>query len=186
MENKGKDHRLEWTDVESETVVDAHVFSLVKSRRRSNDGREAWYFTLASPDWVNVVATTTDEAGRECFVMVRQFRHGSMRISLEFPGGVVDPGEDPAQAVVRELAEETGYVAESVYLAGSVNPNPALMGNRVYTYIARGVRPSGSQNLDHNEIIDVELVPIEDLSSRNDEFDHAMMHVALSFYEHMR
>lgn len=149
------------------------------------DGREAWYYTLDSPDWVNVVATTTDDTGRECFVMVRQFRHGSMRVSLEFPGGVVDPGEDPAEAVMRELQEETGYVADAVVLAGSVNPNPALMGNRVYTYVARNVRLSASQDLDHNEIIDVELVPTEDLDARTGEFDHAMMHVALRFYEHV-
>lgn len=186
MKHHPQDHHLVWTDLDNETIVNAHIFSLVRNHRRSSDGREAWYYTLDSPDWVNVVATTTDENGRECFVMVRQFRHGSMRVSLEFPGGVVDPGEDSAEAVMRELEEETGYVADSVSLAGSVNPNPALMGNRVYTYVARNVHPSSSQNLDHNEIIDVELVPTGDLGSRTAEFDHAMMHVALRFYEQFR
>lgn len=166
-------------------MVDTHIFSLMRNRRRSRDGREAWYYTLESPDWVNVVATTKDETGRECFVMVRQFRHGSLRVSLEFPGGIVDPGEDPAEAGTREFEEETGYVADSVVLAGSVNPNPALMGNRVYTYVARNVHSSSEQNLDRNEIIDVELVPVETLDSRHGEFDHAMMHVALRFYEQL-
>jgi len=185
MEHDHRDHHLVWTDLENETVVNAHIFSLVRNRRRARDGREAWYYTLDSPDWVNVVATTRDEQDRECFVMVRQFRHGSMRVSLEFPGGVVDPGEDPAEAVMRELEEETGYVANTVTLAGSVNPNPALMGNRVYTYVARNVHPASEQNLDHNEIIDVELVPTGDLGPRRSEFDHAMMHVALRFYEQL-
>jgi 8-oxo-dGTP pyrophosphatase MutT (NUDIX family) len=183
MEHSPTDSHLIWTELEDATVLDAHVFSVKKHRRRSADGREATYFTLASPDWVNIVATTADETGRTCFVMVRQFRHGSMRVSLEFPGGVVDPGEDPRAAVVRELEEETGYVADSVQLAGSVNPNPALMGNRCHTFVARDVRRARTQDLDHNEIIDVVLVPVDEIDRLNGEFDHAIMHVALGFYE---
>jgi 8-oxo-dGTP pyrophosphatase MutT (NUDIX family) len=185
MDSSKNESHLLWEEDNRNTLVDTPVFSLVRSRRRAADGREADYYVMEAPDWANIVALTTDEAGREAFVMVRQFRHGSMQVSLEFPGGVVDEGEDPLAAVTRELTEETGYVAKEVVLLGSVNPNPALMGNRCYTYLAEDCHhPGHGQDLDDNEIIDVELVPVEELieGRRNGEFDHAMMHVALEFY----
>jgi 8-oxo-dGTP pyrophosphatase MutT (NUDIX family) len=185
MDDERQEHHLLWSELERNTLVDTPVFALVRSRRRAADGREADYYIMDAPDWANVVALTTDDRGLQCFVMVRQFRHGSMQVSLEFPGGVVDPGEDPTTAIVRELTEETGYVSDRVRYLGSVNPNPALMGNRCHTYLAEDCRhPGGGQDLDENEIIDVELVPVEELlgGSRNGEFDHAMMHVALEFY----
>ncbi len=183
MSDKSGNTHLIWHDLRRESVADAKVFSLNRNLRRSSDGRESWYYTLASPDWVNVVATTTDSEGRSCFVMVRQFRHGSMDVSLEFPGGVVDPGEEPITAARRELEEETGFSAPELVLVGSVNPNPALMDNRVFTYVATDVHRSGDQDLDHNEIIDVALIPTDRLADHAEEFDHAMMHVALRFYE---
>lgn len=177
------DH-LAWDELDREVVADGSVFQVVASHRRARDGREGRYYLLDTPDWANVVALTTDDDGREAFVMVRQFRHGAMKVCLEFPGGIVDPGEDVQTAVIRELAEETGYVPGRVRELGNVNPNPALMGNRVHTFLAEDCTPSHRQDLDTNEIIDVALVPVEDLinGAHADEFDHAIMLVALSFF----
>lgn len=185
MEKERDDTHLYWTEVQREPVLDAHVFTVVKSLRSAADGRTGDYYMMETPDWANVVAITENEKGESFFVMVRQFRHGSMQVSLEFPGGIVEPGEDPGEAVARELEEETGYRPRSITPIGHVNPNPALMGNRCYTFLALGCRPVADQELDPNEIIDVELVSIHELlkGDRDDEFDHAMMHVALRFYE---
>jgi ADP-ribose pyrophosphatase len=182
-ENRNDDH-LRWQEISREDRFQTPIFSLVHSLRRSPSGRESSYYLLDSPDWVNIVAITPDEAGRDCFVMVRQFRHGSMRVGLEFPGGVVDPGEEPSRAIVRELQEETGYRADSIRLIGSINPNPAFMSNSCYTYLAESVRLNGPTDPDLDEHIDVELVPVEELldGTRDDEFEHAMMRVALDFY----
>ena len=43
--------------------------------------------------------------------LVRQFRYGTEEFSLEPPGGVVEKEEDPLVAGLRELKEETGYMA---------------------------------------------------------------------------
>lgn len=185
MTNRTLYPHLEWTELDRRIVLETTVFDMVASTRRAEDGREGTYYLMDAPDWCNVVALTTDERGRECFVMVRQFRHGSMRVCLEFPGGVVDRGEEPLTAAARELEEETGYAAQSLTLIGSVNPNPALMGNRCFTYLAHGVHRHGRRELDEGEIIDVELIPVDELVAGvyRDEFDHAMMIVALGFYQ---
>ena len=63
------------------------------------------YVVAHAPDWVNVVALASGDR----LVLVRQFRFGSNELSLEIPGGVIEAGETPLAAGMRELSEETGY-----------------------------------------------------------------------------
>ena len=72
--------------------------------------------------------------------MVRQYRHGAGQLTLETPGGLIDPGETPAEAAARELLEETGYAADEIVSLGAVNPNPALFSNRLHGFLARGAQ----------------------------------------------
>jgi 8-oxo-dGTP pyrophosphatase MutT (NUDIX family) len=116
--------------------------------------------------------------------MVRQYRHGSREVTLEIPGGIVDPGEDPAEAAARELIEETGYRAAGVRPLGSLNPNPALFGNRVYTFLAENVERVGEVMNGPLEETVVELVPAGELAERvrRGEIDHALVVAALHWW----
>src|SRR6266567_1508471 len=110
----------------TERVGSYHVFDLLRHEMLDRDGRpmrDAYTFTC--PDWVSVVPVTDDGN----FVLVRQYRHGIDAPTLEVPGGIIDEGQDPAGAAIRELREETGYGQGTLVPLGVSHPNPALQNN---------------------------------------------------------
>jgi 8-oxo-dGTP pyrophosphatase MutT (NUDIX family) len=119
------------------------------------DGEERSRVIIEADDWANVVPITTDGD----VVLVKQFRFGTQRISLELPGGVVDRGEDPAATVARELEEETGYRAGRVLSLGSYSPNPAHFTNRVHAFVALDCSRAHEGAPDDGEDVAVEVVP---------------------------
>lgn len=107
------------------------------------------YYVMEEGEWVHVVPVLYD--GR--LLLVQQYRYAADVICHEFPGGVVDAGETPAQAAVRELREETGYTAGQWQPVGSYFANPARQTNRVHVFVATGLQQTGPQALDAGEEI---------------------------------
>jgi 8-oxo-dGTP pyrophosphatase MutT (NUDIX family) len=175
---------LHWDDVSDKKLLDARVFDVMEVERRTQEGETARFVVLHADDWVNVVPVTRDEQGRECFIMVHQYRQGSRSVTTEFPGGVLDEGEDPETGAARELVEETGYRANSIHFAGKVMPNPAIMDNWVYTYVAEDLEYVGDQTLDEHEIVDFELIPVDTVQEKmgSPGFDHGIMMISLDWY----
>jgi 8-oxo-dGTP pyrophosphatase MutT (NUDIX family) len=95
--------------------------------------------------------------------MVNQFRYGIDDFSWEIPGGVIERGEDPVAAGLRELQEETGYVGHSARLLGSVNPNPAIINNRCHLVLVENVVLTTVQAWDADEEIEVLAMPVDEV-----------------------
>jgi len=156
-----------------ETVADCRVFRVERLHRRSGrTGQVHEYFHIAARDWVNVVALTDMNE----LVLVRQERHGTEALSLELPGGVIDPGETQEQAALRELREETGFAGTEAISLGWVHPNPALQHNRCFTYLVRGTYSAGPPAPHGCEEIEVELLPLGEVHRRivNGAISHAL------------
>jgi ADP-ribose pyrophosphatase len=94
-------------------------------------------------------------------VLVRQYRHPTGRSLWEIPAGTAEPGEGTLEGALRELAEETGYRAESARLLGSVYVTPGFCDELMHFVHADGLT-LGEQKLDDDERIVVKKFTIED------------------------
>ena len=98
--------------------------------------------------------------GRLC--LVRQYRVALGRMTLEIPAGKVDAGEDFAVCAARELAEETGLVADSLEFVASSAGAPGFNDERTRVFFAHGLR-EGEAHPDADEYVDVLWLPLEDV-----------------------
>lgn len=69
--------------------------------------------------------------------LVRQYRPAVEAYTWEFPAGTVDAGETPAQAMTRELIEETGLRADELYKIGSYYPDTGRLSQASTGFFAR-------------------------------------------------
>lgn len=100
-------------------------------------------------------------------VMVRQYRYGVRKLSLEFPMGQVK-GKEPLEIARQELKEETGYQAKNLKLLGRFQISPANTSQPVFIYLATGLK-SGKQQPEEDEFIEVVTVKIDDINNLIDK-----------------
>jgi 8-oxo-dGTP pyrophosphatase MutT (NUDIX family) len=117
------------------------------------------YFVSEFSPWTNVVALTADRK----VVLVRQYRYGLGAVHFELPGGVVDPGEDPAEGARRELLEETGFGGGRWEPLTVLSANPAMQNNLTHTFLATGVEPLRPREEHPTEELTVHEVPVAEV-----------------------
>ena len=157
-------------------------FLALEEHRREEEGtrRQGYFFIIDTPDWVNIIALTDEND----IVLIEQFRHGSERIELEIPSGIIEDGEKPADAALRELLEETGYEKSGLSefkKIGEALPNPAFMRNKCYTYLLTHAHLTGKIDPDEFENIRVRLVPRKEIEQliKTGEIQHSIIITAL-------
>jgi ADP-ribose pyrophosphatase len=179
---KDSKHIPHWTTTTKKVVAENPFLKLEEHRREEEGtGRHGYFFIVHAPDWVNIVALTEDNQ----VVLIEQFRQGSDRIELEIPSGIIDEDEDPADAAIRELLEETGYEGtdkSEFKKLGEVIPNPAFIRNMCYTYLLTNVRLTGKTSFDEHENIRVRLVPRDEIERliMSGEIQHSL--IITAFY----
>lgn len=175
------DEELSWREIDREFIEDYKIFQTFKVRRESFHGKKGDFYEVHCSDWVTVIPRDAEGS----ILMVKQFRMGSGALSLEFPAGVVEKGEAPLNAAKRELKEETGVEANKWTLLGKVNPNPAFMTNRSWTFLAEDLSEAGETNWDEHESME-SLWMEEDSISRalgRGDMDSAIMVQAWYWYQ---
>lgn len=116
------------------------------------------FFVIIRPEIALVLPITNNQE----IVFVRQYRHGVGEILLELPAGGFDARYESAEtAAIRELKEETGYLAEKVTKLATLSDNPVKDTNKIHLFIAENVIKIGEQKLDITEEIEIVLIPVK-------------------------
>ena len=182
-----------WKLLDTEYLVDAPWLKVAKEKCELPNGKVIDdFYTLWQPDWVLILART---AGGK-WVMTEQYRHGTGKIALEFPAGIIDKGETPEQAALRELQEECGYRLdesretrderqnrtdkdaarhceersnEAIHSAihlGSFPVNPDRHRGKFHVVFIDGVEKGGGTHFDSTEEIESLLLSDEELQAK--------------------
>jgi 8-oxo-dGTP pyrophosphatase MutT (NUDIX family) len=150
---------LRWEKLSSQKVYSDRWFQARADSCRFPDGRIIEpYYVVELPNWANIFVVTKEEQ----VVLVRQYRYPVDQVTYELPGGVIDQGEDPQLAAIREMQEETGYHATDVSFLCKLAPNPAINDNTAYFYLARNAEPGEKKSFDAFEDIDIVLFSKEE------------------------
>ena len=168
-----------WKKIRSKKIFGNKIFGfredLVVSPKTKKE-HPVWAMDV--PDWINIIPITSE--GKVIFI--KQYRFGTEEVTLEIPGGMVEKNEDPKLAAIREMTEETGYTSNDVHPIGVVTPNPALMTNKTFSYVALNVEKTEEQNLDTMEDIEVLEIELDEVKGliKTGAINHAL--VVSAFY----
>lgn len=124
---------------------------------RFPDGAEATYTVVTNPDSAFVVPFF-DNADT---MLVRQWRHAWDESSWEVPAGTVDHGEEPLTCARRELAEETGLIAERYTSLGVVR-GAAFLTGRAHLFLAEGITASDRNPETYEQDMEVLRLPFKE------------------------
>ncbi|MDE0562332.1 MULTISPECIES: NUDIX hydrolase [unclassified Exiguobacterium] len=148
---------MEEKTIEREVIYEGKIFDVEKHVVSLPNGntsvRELVYHNGA------VAVLVIDESDK--IVMVEQYRKAFESMSLEIPAGKLEKGEEPVSSAERELAEETGYTAESLEKIFSFYGAPGFCSERVDVFVAKGLS-AGEMNLDEDEFLNVKRYSFEE------------------------
>jgi ADP-ribose pyrophosphatase len=151
-----------WRTLGREYLYESPWCSFRVDEARLPDGAEIEYGVLESAGFAAVVPVT--EGGD--VVLVRQWRQPVEGFTLELPGGGVEKGEDPREAVGRELFEETGHRAEDLSRLVSVHTSPGRATEVCYLFRCRAVPASAGPQPEPTEFVSVVEMPLSEAVRR--------------------
>ena len=148
---------LEEKTIRENIIFEGKIFTVRKDDVELPDGNKAIREVAYHNGGVCVAPLTEDNE----LIMVRQFRYPYMEVISELPAGKLEKGEDPYDAGMRELEEETGYAAEKMESLGKFYPTPGYCSEVIHLYYADKLQYK-QQKLDEDEFLDVERIKLED------------------------
>lgn len=144
--------------VSGQTVYEGVIVNVRLDKARLLDGRITNREVVEHPGGVAVFAMDDEDR----VIMVRQFRYPMGEVVLELPAGKLEPGEDPRDSGLRELAEETGLEPRTFLSMGCSYSSPGILAEKIHLYFAKDL-VQGPVHPDDGEFLEVIRVPYDQL-----------------------
>lgn len=141
-----------------EIFKNPHITVYSKKLKLPNEKVVDWTFT-GKRDAVGVVAVL--DSGN--VLLVKQYRPAIKKMTLEIPAGLLEKNENPIDAAIRELEEETGYRALSLEKICEYYMSPGISESKFYLYYTDKL-VKGKQHLDEDEFLEIEEIPLNDIT----------------------
>ncbi|MCR3923178.1 MAG: NUDIX hydrolase [Firmicutes bacterium] len=163
--------------IKSETKYEGKFISLRVDEVILDNGKTATREVVEHPGAAAILAVTKE---KEAF-FVRQYRKATEKVLLEIPAGKLDPGETPRDCAERELAEEVGMAANDLRLLAAFYTSPGFATERIYVYLATGLKPKTDAKPDEDEILDAQRIPLQEAvqMAKDGEIEDAKTMIAL-------
>ena len=146
--------------IDRKLVYKGKVIDFYKDTMLMPDGHTVEWDLIDHVGAVAVVAVRED--GK--LMMVRQYRNPLERNTIEIPAGKLDTrDEDPKEAALRELSEETGYVCHDIEYLTTIYTTVAFCDEKISLYLAKGLNERHPQHLDEDEFINLETYTLDEL-----------------------
>lgn len=168
----------------SKRIYEGRSVSLRVDKIELPGGRETTREIVEHRDCVAIVPVDADDN----VLLVSQFRHPVEKELLEIPAGGVDTGEDPADAVRREMQEETGYRPEKVEKLGGFYSSPGFCTEYLHLYLATDLTPSQlyAEDTESIRLVRVPIAEIPGLITSGSICDAKSIAGLLTFLEHRK
>lgn len=150
--------------LDSTTLVTGRVFTVTREHVELPNGRRTHLELVRHPGAAAMVPIVATADGPQV-VLLRQYRHAVGRYILEVPAGTLERGEDPLAGAARELEEETGFRPGRLTLLTAMWPAPGYTDETISVYLAEDLA-AGSQQLDADEVLAVERLPLAEALER--------------------
>ncbi|MFO7712333.1 MAG: NUDIX hydrolase [Dehalococcoidia bacterium] len=139
-------------------IYRGHAVGMRVDTVETSSGKETIREVVEHSKCVAVVAIGEEDT----VLLVRQFRYAVGRFLLEIPAGGIDPGEDPLDAVRRELQEEIGYLPRKIDRLGGFYAIPGYGTEYLHCFVATDLVCS-RLTAEDTEGIELVRVPVEQI-----------------------
>ncbi len=140
--------------LDSEQIFDGRLLKVYRDRVELTNGGTSTREFVHHPGGVAAVALD----GEGNVYLERQFRYPYHKVVTEIPAGKLEPGEDPFEAIKRELHEEIGAAAGRWDALGHIMPSVGYTDEMLYLYLARELT-FGERHLDQDEFLEPFKLP---------------------------
>ena len=150
-----------------ETVLFNTPWVAYKSKKyldRANQEREWSYIERNRRQQAAVIVPETEHT--KSVILIKQYRIPFEREVIEFPAGLIDPGEDAETTAHRELLEETGYCGKIVQISPEISVSAGITTETFYlVYMIVGEHPDQPPKPGLSEGITVHKIPPSKISA---------------------